>query len=147
MSVQREDVLGVLSSRWAAGTTSASVARCLEDLARLADTRADLPSLSKLQAAVKERSQGELVVQCLRAYEERLRDPERALAAVYEWARGHAPKLYPPVLHSEADLTTAFASGKAQKARGKASDLYGDCFMVLSEFVTAWNRQQIKAVN
>ncbi len=125
----------------------APVLRCLSDLARLAGTRADLPELTKLQAAVKGRCQGELVVQGLRAYEEHRRSPERALAAVYEWARGHAPKLYPPVLHTEADLPTAFARGKAPQPRGKAADLYADCFLVLAEFVTDWNRRQMRAVS
>ncbi len=157
MTIARADVLSLLASRTCAPSAeepegmlaSVEVIRCADELALISETRADLPSLVRLQRATSER-QGVLVVQCLRAYEEHKRGTglaqERALAAVYEWARGHAPALYPTALHTEQDLPGAFARGKAAIARSKAADLYADCFLVLAEFVAAWNRRQIRSV-
>lgn len=152
MIVRRQDVLALLSSRTCAPSSeepeglleNAEVIRCVDDLAKIADTRVDLPSLAKLQRVVTDRTQGELVVQVLRAYQPHQANPERALAAVYEWARGRAPALYPPALHTEDDLPGAFARGKAAIAKSKAADLYGDCFLVFAEFVAAWNRRQMR---
>ena len=122
---------------------SAEIIRCVDELTKVAEMRADLPSLVKLQRATSE-GQGVLVAQCLRAYEEHRAQPDRALSAVYEWARGKAPVLYPPVLHSDGDLPGAFARGKAAIAKSKAADLYADCFLVFAEFVAAWNRRQMR---
>lgn len=152
MIVQREDVLALLSSRACAPTgdepetllASAEVIRCADELAKVLEMRTDLPSLVKLQKAEAGRGQGELVVQCLRAYQAHRAQPEKALAAVYEWARTKAPVLYPPVLHTEGDLPGAFARGKAAIAKSKAADLYADCFLVFAEFVAVWNRKQMR---
>jgi hypothetical protein len=121
------------------------VLRCVDALARVKNAHVlrDRPSLVRLQKQVPTRGQGELVVQCLRAYEENRgdRSPEKALAAVYLWAHSRAPEAFPSVSHDEEDLAQAFRSGKAPKARQRASDLYGDCYLVLGAFVTWWNLQ------
>ena len=123
-----------------------SVAKCLDALAQVqqAHILKDRPALAKLHKLVPERTQGELVVQCLRAYEEwRLKSEERALAAVYAWAGTHAPLAFPPVSHEEDTLTQAFRVGAAKRARQKASELYADCYLVIAEWVVQWNMRRM----
>ena len=123
--------------------------RCLDALStqRNAHVLKDRPALAKLHKRVPERTQGELVVLCLRAYEEwRLTSKERALAAVHAWAHALVPDAFPVPDHGEDDLAQAFRAGKAARARQRAAELYADCYLVLAEWVTAWNRKQIKAV-
>lgn len=123
-----------------------SVARCVDGLAqvRVARILKDRPSLAKLQKACPSRGQGELVIMCLRAYEERrLTSEERGLADVYAWAGTLAPLLYPVALPEEHDtLAQAFREGAAKRARGKASELYGDSYLVLADWVAQWNMRR-----
>lgn len=145
---QRQDAVKVAKESENRLLRDIGVIRCVDALARVQHDRImkNKPSLTKLQRLVADRCEGELVVQCLRAYEaRRLHSPEAALAAVYQWAHAHAPDSYPAVLHSETDLPQAFRLGKASRARQKAADLYADCYLVLAEFVAAWNRRQIRA--
>lgn len=124
--------------------------RCLDALASLqhAHVLKDRPALAKMHKAVPSRAQGELVIQCLRAHSEYRRggkpDQDRALAAVYVWAHSRASDMFPLTAHDCEDLASAFKSGKAVRARQKAAELYADCYLVLAEFVVAWNRKQIK---
>ena len=123
-----------------------SVSKCVDALGQLRSSRIakDRPALAKLQKACPGRGQGELVVGCLRAYEEwRLKSGERALAAVYHWAGTMAPLTYPVALPEEhEDLAQAFRSGAAKRARTSASEIYGDCYLVLAEFVAHWNMRR-----
>ncbi len=123
-----------------------SVSKCVDALGCVSEARIlkDRPTLAKLQKAVSGRGIGELVVQCLRVYEEwRLASPERALAQVYVWAQSLAPLQYPVALPEGHDtLAQAFREGAARKARTKATELYGDAFLVLAEFVQTWNMRR-----
>ncbi len=123
---------------------AAPLIRCLDALSGVKIRK--MPSLSKMVYG-STASAGELVVQCLRAYQEHQRSVPRALSAVYAWAWLKAPKLFPTILHTEKDLETAFARGKAQLAYYKAADLYADCYLVLAEHVLEWNRNQIRKVS
>ncbi len=125
-----------------AEAVNGAVYRCVDMLATVkhAHVLKDRPSLAKLQKHVPDRGQGELVIQCLRVYEEwRLRSDEKALAAVYSWAQSHAPLAYPVALHEEETLAQAFRTGAAKRARQRASELYADCYLVLASWVTYWN--------
>jgi hypothetical protein len=62
------------------------------------------------------------------------------------WASSLAPETYPIPKHRESDLAQAFRAGKALRARARAAELYGDCYLALADWVTAWNRRQIQAV-
>ncbi len=122
-----------------------SVSKCVDGLASVSVARVlkDRPALAKLQKGCPGRGQGELVIQCLRVYEEwRLHSPEKALASVYVWAQGLAPLLYPVVQHEEETLSQAFRVGAAVKARGRAAELYADAFLVLAEWVVVWNQRR-----
>jgi hypothetical protein len=123
--------------------------RCLDALARLRHDRVmkNKAGLARLQKLVPDATSGTLVIQCLRAFAEwHLLSKERALAAVYTWASSLAPDAYPIPKHREADLAQAFRVGKAVRARARAAELYGDSYLVLADFITAWNRRQIRAV-
>lgn len=137
------DVWKAQENAESAALENISVAKCVDGLAtvKVARILKDRPALLKLQKAVPARGQGELVIMILRVYEEwRLKSPERALAAVYTWAGTLAPLGYPVALTEEHDtLAQAFREGAARKARGKASELYGDAFLVLAQWVTEWN--------
>lgn len=95
---------------------------------------------------------GTVVSKVLRSFEEFRADPNRALAAVYSTARGIAPSLYPLTMYSMVpgesppSLAQAFASGRAAKAKSAAAELYADCLVVLSCFVSERNRKKVKAV-
>lgn len=123
-----------------------SVARCVDGLGQVREARIlkDRPAMARLQKACPERGQGELVIGCLRAYEEwRLKSPERGLAAVYTWAGTLAPLAYPVALPEEHDtLAQAFREGAAKKARSRASELYGDSYLCLAEWVVHWNMRR-----
>ncbi len=123
-----------------------SVSKCVDALAQVKMARIlkDRPALAKLQKSVPSRGQGELVIQVLRVYEEwRLASPERALAQVYCWAQSLAPLVYPVALPKEYDtLAQAFREGAARGARTKASELYGDAFLVIAEWVAQWNMRR-----
>ncbi len=122
-----------------------SVSKCVDALACVKTARVlkDRPALARLQKACPDRGQGELVIMVLRTYEEwRLHSPEKALASVYAFVQGLAPKVYPLAEHEEETLSQAFRVGEAKKARGVASELYGDAFLVLAEFVGSWNMRR-----
>lgn len=123
--------------------------RCLDALARVvhAHVLKDRPALARLHKHVPGRTQGELVIGCMRAYEQwALHSEERALAAVYLWASSLAPEAYPARVDADEELAQAFRERKAQRARRRASDLYGDCYLVFAAWVAAWNRKQIRLV-
>lgn len=132
----------------------AGIVRCLDALAGqdvISGLKKTTPNLARLHRLMKEnestRTQGELVVQCLRAYEERkLRSKEHALASVYLWANARDAELYPSVEHDEDTLAQAFRTNKAVKARQRASDLYADCYLALSAWIVTWNRKDIRVV-
>ncbi|MBX3218904.1 MAG: hypothetical protein KF795_00210 [Labilithrix sp.] len=123
--------------------------RCLDALAGLRHDRVmkNKAGLARLQKLVPDATSGALVILCLRAFAEwHLQSKERALAAVYTWASSLAPDAYPIPKHRESDLAQAFRAGKAVRARARAAELYGDCYLVLADWITAWNRRQIRAV-
>ena len=123
--------------------------RCLDALSTYqhAHVLKDRPALAKLHKRVPTRTQGELVLLCLRAYEEwRLTSKERALAAVHAWAQVLAPDAFRVPDHGEDDLAQAFRVGKAARSRQRAAELYADCYLVLAEWIASWNRRQIRAV-
>lgn len=127
--------------------------RCLDALCaqRNANGLKVRKGLARLHRAVvakdSDRTQGELTVQCLRAYEEfRLRSAEQGLAAVYRWANRLAPEQFSVVLHTESDLAQAFRTGQAKNARTQAAELYADCYLVLAEWIVSWNRGQMVRV-
>ena len=120
--------------------------RCLDALARLRHDRVmkNKRGLARLQQLVPDSTSGTLVIQCLRAFAEwHLQSKERALAAVYMWASTLAPHAYPIPKHRESDLAQAFRVGKAVRARARAAELYGDCYLALADWITAWNRRQL----
>jgi hypothetical protein len=126
-----------------------AVFRCLDTLACTENVRGlkGLPTLVRLSKAVRHRTKGELVIQCLRAHAMwATQSKERALAEVYVWAHGHAPDLFPAVNHKESSLWQAFRVGSANKARQRASNVYADCYLVMADWVAAWNRRQIRLV-
>jgi hypothetical protein len=119
-----------------------SAIRCLDALAA-SRVRPDLLNLEQLQRITGERIGGRLVVQCLRAFEEwRNESQERALVAVYMWANGKTPVRFPIPKHQEVDLAQAFRAGKTPRAKSMAADLYADCYLVLAEWIPAWNLRQ-----
>ncbi len=123
-----------------------SVTKCVDGLAqvRVARILKDRPALARLQKACPDRGQGELAIGCLRSYEEwRLKSGEKALASVYTWAGTLAPLLFPVALPEEHEsLAQAFREGAAKKARGKASELYADSYLVLADWVMSWNMRR-----
>lgn len=101
-----------------------------DELFKLDDPRPELKGLAKLWNASAAGSRGELVAQCLAAYEEGAGgDP--GLDAVYDWMRVRASRTYPPVI----------LGAKVEDARRVAVEVYGDCFLILAEFVASWNRR------
>lgn len=126
---------------------SCAALRCLAELAAVKNSstlkrdNSRRSALLSLAAHAPERGQGELVVQCLRAYEEwRSVSKERALAAVFAWSKrvcGQSHK-------DENELAQEFREGKAIAARKKASDLYADAFLLLGRWVHYWNRRCLR---
>lgn len=143
--ITRNALLDLMVSRTAqsSGTEAeailadAKLVRAADELAALELSSLDAlwakaPSLRRLALAAKGKSAGMLLCQCLREYEAFRATPERALARVYTWANSVDPKLYP--------------LGKPGLVREAASELYADCLIVLSDFVTSKNRKQIRRV-
>jgi hypothetical protein len=116
------------------------VLRCLDDLARVkhVSTRWLSAFLSLAQRAPG-RTQGELVILCLRAFHEwATQSKERALAEVYAWS--HRVTCSGDVVNAEA-LALDFRAGRAANARKQAARLYSDALEVLAQFVRVWNRK------
>ncbi len=132
--IARNALLELLSSRTCANSAAdpegllaeAEVIRCADALsaATFVVSPDSIPTLTRLQRAVPTSTQGILVTQCLRAYEEHRANHGRAIEAVRLWSVRLAPRV------RSLD----------------AADLYADCFLVFAEFVAAWNRRQIRAV-
>src|SRR5262245_30931944 len=116
---------------------------CLAELASVRNTptlktRSALVSMAKHTPG---RGQGELVVQCLRAYEVwRSISQERALAAVFAWSR----RLCGQPVKDENVLAQEFREGKSPAARRKASELYADALLVAQRWVVFWNNRLSK---
>lgn len=160
--ITRNALLDLMVSRTCQSTANepedmledAELVRAADDLvmlqaSALAAYGVDSPGLLKLAKAQR---LGTVVSKCLRAFEEFRADPNRALAAVYATARSISPGQYPLVMHSTApgdsppSLAQAFASGRAAQAKSTAAELYADCLVVLSCFVSERNRKKVKAV-
>lgn len=121
----------------------ASVIRCLQEFA---DLQTGYPlkerrALSRLHRRVSHRTQGELALRALYAYQKwGSNSPERALAEVYAWSRR--------IQHLEPGdvfmLAQEFRGGEAKRAREEAAELYADSLLVLSAWVGAWNARHGK---
>lgn len=128
-----------------------AVYRCVDDLAAaglevMGIGKDSYPSLSKLRMKTdRPLPPGYAVVKCLRVYQEwATREPVRGLAAVYSWMHEVAPDYCRLAEHDEDSLTQAFLVGKAKSARRMASEVYADCFLIVSNWVPKWNVNEKK---
>ncbi len=110
------------------GRASAECDACTTALradARIADL-CELPTLRRLAAEATGETQGQLVFRVLR-----LSGPPSRL---YAAATMVAPRAFPNSLQGTAE------------GQRRALRLHADCYLALGEFVTSWNRNQIKRV-
>lgn len=122
-----QDVLDVICD----GDGSEHAMRCSRELVEdpTGATRA-LPSLWVLRRRAKlDMTMGDIVCQCLRAYS------ADGLLGIYCWAKTHAPSLYPTARKDNRD-----------EVRQSAIELYSDCYLVIADWVSSWNRRQMKVV-
>lgn len=94
--------------------------------------------LITLHAKIPHRTQGEIVVLVLRAYQEwALMSEERALAQVAAWSSSASGGR----VYNAHTLAQDFREGRMAATRKRAAGLYADSLLVLSAWVQIWNRR------